>query len=133
MIIAYPYLAPFIVISSLDKSDDSLPAPVPIIPCIPSTNNILNLTNSVLTIKNYTQDALEWDGGVTNYKFIVTNSSFRAEGNRAGITGTFTAEFNNAKIIQAKDILVKDKEGNIKPKNIIRDYEIIKSTEIILK
>lgn len=42
-------------------------------------------------------------------------------------------EFNNAKIIQAKDILVKDKEGNIKPKNIIRDYEIIKSTEIILK
>lgn len=62
-------------------------------------NNILELKNGAnLTITNYGEDALEWDGGVTNYKFIVTNSSFRAEGNRAGITGTFTAEFNNAKI-----------------------------------
>lgn len=62
-------------------------------------NNILELKNEAnLTITNYGEDALEWDGGVTNYKFIVTNSSFRAEGNRAGITGTFTAEFDNAKI-----------------------------------
>ena len=62
-------------------------------------NNILELKNEAnLTITNYGEDALEWDGGVTNYKFIVTNSSFRAEGNRAGITGKFTAEFNNAKI-----------------------------------
>ncbi len=62
-------------------------------------NNILELKNEAnLTITNYGEDALEWDGGVTNYKFIVTNSSFRAEENRAGITGTFTAEFDNAKI-----------------------------------
>ena len=62
-------------------------------------NNILELKNEAnLTITNYEEDALEWNGGVTNYKFIVTNSSFRAEENRAGITGTFIAEFNNAKI-----------------------------------
>ena len=32
------------------------------------SNNKLNLNNSNLTIQNYGQDALEWDGGDGGYK-----------------------------------------------------------------
>ena len=38
-------------------------------------NNLLNLTNSSLTIKNYAQDALEWDGK-GSYSAYFTNSTF---------------------------------------------------------
>lgn len=56
-------------------------------------NNKLNLQNgSVLTIKNYKQDALEWDGGDGGYNLNVTGGSkLVSDHNRSGITGTFYA------------------------------------------
>lgn len=62
------------------------------------SNNILNLTNSVLTIKNYTQDALEWDGGNGGYNVNIINSIFVSDHNRSGFTGTFTATIDNSKV-----------------------------------
>ena len=50
--------------------------------------NVLN--NSNLSIKNYSQDAIEWDGGGNGYSFNVTDSTFVADGNRSGLAGTFT-------------------------------------------
>ena len=37
-------------------------------------NNVLSLKNSTLTIKNYKQDALEWDGGDGGYNILLDNS-----------------------------------------------------------
>lgn len=56
-------------------------------------NNKLNLQNgSVLTVKNYKQDALEWDHGDGGYNLNVTGGSkFISDHNRSGITGTFYA------------------------------------------
>lgn len=56
-------------------------------------NNKLNLQNgSVLTIKNYKQDALEWDGGDGGYNVNITGGSkFVSDLNRSGFTGTFYA------------------------------------------
>lgn len=56
-------------------------------------NNKLNLQNgSVLTVKNYKQDALEWDGGDGGYNLNVTGGSKLVSGhNRSGLTGTFYA------------------------------------------
>lgn len=56
-------------------------------------NNKLNLQNgSVLTVKNYKQDALEWDGGDGGYNLNVTGGSkLVSDHNRSGITGTFYA------------------------------------------
>ncbi|MBD9244611.1 MAG: hypothetical protein EGQ66_02035 [Coriobacteriaceae bacterium] len=56
-------------------------------------NNKLNLQNgSVLTVKNYKQDALEWDGGDGGYNLNVTGGSkLVSDHNRSGLTGTFYA------------------------------------------
>lgn len=62
-------------------------------------NNVLSLKNSTLTIKNYKQDALEWDGGNGGYNILLDNSSYTSDHNRSGFTGTFTVKtINNSKI-----------------------------------
>lgn len=58
------------------------------------SNNKLNLTDSKLEIKNYQQDALEWDGGDGGYNVNITNSTFISDHNRSGFTGTFTAKID---------------------------------------
>lgn len=62
------------------------------------SNNRLNLTDSSLTIRNYAQDALEWDGGDGGYNVNLTNSTFVSDHNRSGFTGSFVATFDNSKV-----------------------------------
>ena len=62
------------------------------------SNNKLNLTNSTLTIKNYNEDALEWDGGNGGYNVNLTNSTYISDHNRSGFTGTFYATFDNSTV-----------------------------------
>ena len=83
-----------------DKNDETLHNKTPgqhaIYFC---SNNKLNIVNgSTLTIKNYTQDALEWDGGDGGYNVNITNSTFISDHNRSGFTGTFTAGIYNSKV-----------------------------------
>ena len=61
-------------------------------------NDKLNLINSTLTIKNYAQDALEWDGGDGGYNINLTESTFNSDHNRSGLTGTFVVKANNSNI-----------------------------------
>lgn len=61
-------------------------------------NNVLSLKNSTLTIKNYKQDALEWNGD-GGYNILLDNSSYLSDNNRSGFTGSFTVKtINNSKI-----------------------------------
>lgn len=63
------------------------------------SDNKLNLTNgSVLTIQNYKQDALEWDGGDGGYNVNITDSTFISDHNRSGFTGTFYATIDNSTV-----------------------------------
>ena len=62
------------------------------------SNNKLNLTDSKLEIKNYQQDALEWDGDDGGYNVNITNSTFISDHNRSGFAGTFTAKIDNSKV-----------------------------------
>ena len=62
------------------------------------SNNKLTLTNSKLEIKNYKQDALEWDGGDGGYNVNIKNSTFISNHNRSGFAGTFTAKIDNSKV-----------------------------------
>lgn len=63
------------------------------------SNNKLNLRNgTVLTIQNYTQDALEWDGGDGGYNVNITDSTFISDHNRSGFTGTFYATIDNSTV-----------------------------------
>lgn len=62
------------------------------------SNNKLNLTNSTLIIKNYNQDALEWDGGNGGYNVNLTNSTYISDHNRSGFTGTFYATIDNSTV-----------------------------------
>ena len=62
------------------------------------SNNKLNLTNSKLEIKNYKQDALEWDGGDGGYNVNIKNSTFISNHNRSGFAGTFAAKIDNSKV-----------------------------------
>ncbi|MGN0770625.1 MAG: hypothetical protein ACI4N0_07940 [Christensenellales bacterium] len=83
-----------------DKNDETLhnekPGQHAIYFC---SNNKLNIVNgSTLTIKNYKQDALEWDGGDGGYNVNITNSAFISDHNRSGFTGTFTARIDNSKV-----------------------------------
>ena len=55
-------------------------------------NDKLNLTNSVLEIKNYSQDALEWDSGDGGYNINLINSKYLSDNNRSGFTGTFVVK-----------------------------------------
>lgn len=62
-------------------------------------NNKLNLTRgTVLTIKNYSEDALEWDGGDGGYNVNITNSTYISDSNRSGFTGTFYATIDNSTV-----------------------------------
>ena len=62
-------------------------------------NNVLNLYNgTVLTIKNYANDALEWDGGNGGYNVNIINSTFVSDHNRSGFTGTFYATIENSDV-----------------------------------
>ena len=64
------------------------------------SNNKLNLKNaSNLTIKNYRQDALEWDGGDGGYNVnIKDGSSYTSDHCRSGFTGTFVVTIDNSKV-----------------------------------
>lgn len=62
------------------------------------SNNRLNLTDSKLTIRNYAQDALEWDGGDGGYNVNLTNSTFVSDHNRSGFTGNFYATFDHSTV-----------------------------------
>lgn len=61
-------------------------------------NDVLNLTDSTLAIKNYKQDALEWNGGNGGYNVNLTNSKFISDTNRSGFTGTFIAKIANSQV-----------------------------------
>ena len=62
-------------------------------------NNVLNVINgSNLTIKNYANDALEWDGGNGGYNVNITDSTFTSDHNRSGFTGTFYATITDSKV-----------------------------------
>ena len=61
-------------------------------------NDKLNLNDSTLEIRNYDQDALEWDGGDGGYNCNLTNSTFISDGNRSGFTGTFYVNSDNSLI-----------------------------------
>ncbi len=70
-------------------------------------NNVLNLVNGTsLTIKNYPQDALEWDGGNNGYNVNIKDSTFISDNNRSGFTGTFYATIENS------DVDVINSRGN---------------------
>ena len=63
------------------------------------SNNKLNLKNSNLTIKNYKQDALEWDGGDGGYNVnIEGGSTYISDHCRSGFTGTFVVTIDNSKV-----------------------------------
>ena len=72
------------------------------------SNNKLNLRNgSDLTIKNYKQDALEWDGGDGGYNVnIEGGSTYTSEHNRSGFVGTFYVT------VDASNVNVMDSLGN---------------------
>ena len=72
------------------------------------SNNKLNLKNgSNLTIKNYKQDALEWDGGDDGYNVnIEGGSTYTSDHNRSGFTGTFTTT------VDASTVNVINSTGN---------------------
>ena len=69
------------------------------------SNNKLNVQNgSNLTIQNYKQDALEWDGGDGGYNCNITGgSTFTSDNNRSGFTGTFyvTVDDSDVKVINS--------------------------------
>ena len=72
------------------------------------SNNKLNVQNgSNLTIKNYKQDALEWDGGDGGYNCNITGgSTFTSDHNRSGFTGTFYVTVDDS------DVNVINSTGN---------------------
>lgn len=63
-------------------------------------DNKLNLINaSTLTISNYAQDALEWDGGDGGYNVNITGgSTYTSDHCRSGFTGTFIVTVDNSKV-----------------------------------
>lgn len=68
-------------------------------------NDKLNVRNgSNLTIKNYKQDALEWDGGDGGYNVNITDgSTYTSDHNRSGFTGTFhvTVDDSTVKVLNS--------------------------------
>ena len=63
------------------------------------SNNKLTLENgSQLTIKNYPQDALEWDGGDGDYNVNIKDSTYISDHNRSGFTGTFYATIDKSTV-----------------------------------
>ena len=64
------------------------------------SNNKLNLENaSKLSISNYAQDALEWDGGNGGYNVNISGgSTYISDHNRSGFTGTFYATIDSSTV-----------------------------------
>lgn len=62
------------------------------------SNNKLDLNNSKLIIKNYAEDALEWDGGDGGYNVNLVNSTYISDNNRQGFTGTFYVTIDNSTV-----------------------------------
>ena len=87
------------------------------------SNNKLNLKNgSNLTIKNYKQDALEWDGGDGGYNVnIEGGSTYTSDHCRSGFTGTFIVTVDNSKV-NVENSTVNGSNGshfNIKNKSVV--------------
>ena len=84
-------------------------------------NNVLNIVNgSNLTIKNYPNDALEWDGGNGGYNVNITDSTFVSDHNRSGFTGTFAATITNSKV----DVINSAGNGSNGSNFIIKDSDV---------
>lgn len=84
-------------------------------------NNVLNIENgSKLTIKNYPQDALEWDGGDGGYNVNITDSTFVSDHNRSGFTGTFYATITNSDV----DVINSTGNGSNGSHFIIKDSTV---------
>lgn len=84
-------------------------------------NNVLNIVNgSKLTIKNYPQDALEWDGGDGGYNVNITDSTFVSDHNRSGFTGTFYATITNSDV----DVINSTGNGSNGSHFIIKDSTV---------
>ncbi len=84
-------------------------------------NNVLNIQNgSKLTIKNYPQDALEWDGGNGGYNVNITDSTFVSDHNRSGFTGTFYATITNSNV----DVINSTGNGSNGSHFIIKDSDV---------
>lgn len=64
------------------------------------SNNKLNLKNgSNLIIKNYKQDALEWDGGDGGCNVNIEGGfTYTSDHNRSGFTGTFVVTVDSSKV-----------------------------------
>lgn len=84
-------------------------------------NDKLNLTDSNLTIKNYKQDALEWDGGDGGYNINIVNSTYVSDHNRSGITGTFvvTIDHSNVDVVNSTGNGSNGSHYEIKNKSIL--------------
>lgn len=75
-------------------------------------NDKLNLTNSTLSIKNYNQDALEWDGGDGGYNINLIDSTFTANsngGNGIHVTGKLEVTNNSTVTIANNDCHISSK------------------------
>ena len=85
-------------------------------------NNVLNIVNgSNLTIKNYANDALEWDGGNGGYNVNITNSTFVSDHNRSGFTGTFWVIATNSRVEVINSTGNGSNGSNFKFENCIGD------------
>ena len=72
-----------------------------------SANSRLDVINgSNLTIRDYSEDALEWNGGTGSYNINVQDSTLTCDNNRSGFAGTFTA------LIQNSNLSVANSRGN---------------------
>lgn len=58
----------------------------------------LNLNGSSLTIKNYGQDALEWNGGKADYNINMVNSHYISDRNCSGFTGKWNVKAQNSTV-----------------------------------
>ncbi len=61
-----------------------------------SGHNQLNITDSTLEIRNYSGNALAWDGGNPEYTVSIVNSKYVSDHNRSGFTGTFDVTIDNS-------------------------------------
>lgn len=61
-------------------------------------NDFTIINGSNLTIQNYPHNALEWNGGYSEYNVNIKDSTFRSDHNRSGFAGTFQARFENSHI-----------------------------------
>lgn len=65
-----------------------------------------NLTDSILEIKNFPEDACEWSGNSSDV--YITRSKFVAENDRSGFAGTFNAYISSSSV----DVINNDGNGS---------------------